>query len=155
MSSVKHIIEICWIPGFIRFDWTSSNPRIHAMLSEALVVDVFEAAHGLPVSVSAGFSFGKADAIYTAVLVDLDHLDAKRLGWRAFFLKLGPWSPKKKLLERHCETKRSWVVDLSFTKRVFLGAFFWLINPLASHGSWPMVLKLPIAAAGALLWKFP
>ena len=26
-----------------------------------------------------GFNFGKADAIYTAVLVDLDHLDSKTL----------------------------------------------------------------------------
>ena len=32
-----------------------------------------------------GFNFGKADAIYTAVLVDLDHLDSKTLDmadWR-------------------------------------------------------------------------
>ena len=30
-------------------------------------------------SFCGGFNFGKADAIYTAVLVDLDHLDSKNL----------------------------------------------------------------------------
>lgn len=61
-------------------DLSDGNPRIprsaqaaDILKARSVMVSQLDETHPL----NEGFNFGKADAIYTAVLVDLDHLDSK------------------------------------------------------------------------------